>query len=82
MSAKVYKGHPEAKPGEVLLCFIGYTPLALEGYGWDSKRTGEIKEVLLDMNRRRGVTIILVTHNLELAKAASRVVELRDGRIV
>ena len=48
----------------------------------DTKRTGEIREVLLEMNRRRGVTIVLVTHNSELAKAAQRVVELRDGKLV
>jgi len=47
----------------------------------DSKRTGEIKEVLSEMNRKRGVTVILVTHNPELAKAAGRVVELRDGKL-
>ncbi|MCX5794677.1 MAG: ABC transporter ATP-binding protein [Elusimicrobia bacterium] len=48
----------------------------------DSKRTEEIKEVLNEMSRKKGVTIVLVTHNPELAKAAQRVVELRDGRIV
>ena len=48
----------------------------------DSQRTAEIQEVLLEMNRRRGVTVILVTHNPALAKAARRVVELRDGRLV
>ena len=47
----------------------------------DSKRTDEIRETLLEMNRKRGVTVVLVTHNPELAKAAQRVVELRDGRL-
>ncbi|MDD5628359.1 MAG: ABC transporter ATP-binding protein [Elusimicrobia bacterium] len=48
----------------------------------DSKRTGEVREVLLELSRKRGVTIVLVTHNPELAKAAQRVVELRDGKII
>ena len=47
----------------------------------DSKRTGEIQEVLLEMNRKKAVTIVLVTHNPALAKAAQRVVELRDGKL-
>ena len=48
----------------------------------DSKRTADIQEVLLEMNRTRNVTIVLVTHNPGLAKVAQRVVELRDGRLV
>ena len=48
----------------------------------DSKRTDEIRETLLEMNRKRGVTVVLVTHNPELAKAAQRTVELRDGKLV
>jgi len=47
----------------------------------DTKRTGEIQEVLLEMNRKKNVTIVLVTHNPALAKAAQRVVELRDGKL-
>ena len=45
----------------------------------DTKRTGEIRDVLQEMNRKKGVTIILVTHNPELARAGRRVMELRDG---
>jgi ABC-type lipoprotein export system ATPase subunit len=48
----------------------------------DTRRAGEIQEVLLEMNRKRNVTIALVTHNPALAKAAQRVLELRDGRLV
>jgi len=48
----------------------------------DTRRAGEIQEVLLEMNRKRNFTIALVTHNPALAKAAQRVLELRDGRLV
>ncbi len=48
----------------------------------DSKRTDEIKEVLLEMNRKRNVTILLVTHNPTLARTAQRTMELQDGRLV
>ncbi len=41
----------------------------------------QIMEILRNLNRR-GVTIILVTHNESLKEFADRVVRLRDGRIV
>lgn len=47
----------------------------------DSARSEEISKVLQELNQRDGLTIILVTHNPELAKTAHRIVELRDGRM-
>jgi putative ABC transport system ATP-binding protein len=46
----------------------------------DTKRSGEIGEVLQDLNRRVGITIIMVTHNLSFAKLAGRNIEMQDGR--
>ena len=46
----------------------------------DSRRAVEIRDTLLRMNRSLGVTVVLVTHNPELARAGQRVVEIRDGR--
>lgn len=46
----------------------------------DSRRTGEIKEILKDLTSQ-GITVVMVTHNLELAKAASRALEIRDGKL-
>jgi putative ABC transport system ATP-binding protein len=37
---------------------------------------------MLEMNRRRGATLILVTHDHELAARADRRISLRDGRVV
>jgi putative ABC transport system ATP-binding protein len=48
----------------------------------DTKRSGEIGGILEDLNRREGLTIILVTHNPVLAAHAHREIELLDGRIV
>jgi putative ABC transport system ATP-binding protein len=48
----------------------------------DTKRSEEIGAILKDLNGRTGLTVILVTHNLALARMARRTVELRDGRIV
>ena len=46
----------------------------------DSASGAEIIELLKDLNRD-GTTIAVVTHNLELAAAMARRVELKDGRI-
>jgi putative ABC transport system ATP-binding protein len=44
--------------------------------------TGDgIMALFVDLNRR-GSTIVMVTHNRDLAARASRIVEMRDGRIV
>jgi len=47
----------------------------------DSKRTREIGEVIQRLNREEGLTVLLVTHNPDLARIAHRAIELRDGRI-
>jgi macrolide transport system ATP-binding/permease protein len=47
----------------------------------DSKSTEEIIGMLAELNRN-GNTIIMVTHNPDLAKYATRVLLLKDGRII
>ena len=46
----------------------------------DTKRAGEIGEVLQDLNRNAGLTIVMVTHNYGLGRLAGRLIEMRDGR--
>jgi putative ABC transport system ATP-binding protein len=48
----------------------------------DSATGAQIIELLLALNRERGSTLVLVTHDPALARHAGRVVGLRDGRIV
>jgi lipoprotein-releasing system ATP-binding protein len=56
--------------------------LADEPTGNLDEETGEgIHEVLFDLNRRLGMTTIIVTHNPRLAARLSRHMRLRDGRI-
>ena len=47
----------------------------------DSATGSQIIELLLALNRRRGSTLVLVTHDDALAGRADRVVKLHDGRI-
>ena len=47
----------------------------------DTKRSGEIVQVLRELNGKVGLTIVMVTHNQELARCANRVLEMRDGRL-
>lgn len=48
----------------------------------DSQNGQHVFALLLEMNRKRGTTLILVTHEAELAAAAERQIHLRDGQIV
>ena len=47
----------------------------------DSRRTEEIGEVLKNLNRDLGLTILLVTHNPSLAALGGRIIHMSDGRI-
>jgi putative ABC transport system ATP-binding protein len=46
----------------------------------DTKRTEEIGEVLQDLNRSAGLTIVMVSHNPNLARLGGRLIEMRDGQ--
>jgi putative ABC transport system ATP-binding protein len=48
----------------------------------DSATGAQIVDLLLDLNRARGSTLLLVTHDAALAGRAARAIALRDGRVV
>ncbi|MDB5221012.1 MAG: Cell division transporter, ATP-binding protein FtsE [Myxococcaceae bacterium] len=48
----------------------------------DTRTSLEVLALLQSLNRDRGITIVLVTHEHDIAACASRVVTFRDGRIV
>ena len=48
----------------------------------DSKSSDEIVELLKLSNQKYHQTIIMITHNLEIAKLADRMLQIEDGRIV
>jgi putative ABC transport system ATP-binding protein len=47
----------------------------------DTKTSVEIMEILSDLNRREGLTIIMVTHEPDMADYAERLIWMVDGRI-
>lgn len=47
----------------------------------DTKRSAEIVHVLQEINQLEGLTIVMVTHNQELARQADRLFEMKDGLI-
>lgn len=47
----------------------------------DSKSSDEIVELLKKSNKDYNQTIIMITHNIEIAKQADRVIHIEDGHI-
>jgi putative ABC transport system ATP-binding protein len=48
----------------------------------DSRNAEAVVTLLADLNHTRGQTILLITHNPEVAGTAGQIVHMRDGRIV
>jgi putative ABC transport system ATP-binding protein len=48
----------------------------------DGKTGTQVLEILLELNRREGATLVLVTHDPALAAHADRIITLRDGLVV
>jgi len=47
----------------------------------DTQRSREIMELLRELNEERGITIVMVTHEAEMAAYARRTVRFLDGAI-
>lgn len=48
----------------------------------DAENSEKIVNLIFDLNRQAGTTLILVTHDLELASKTSRIIRLKGGKIV
>lgn len=48
----------------------------------DSRNSMQILELLKELHREKGMTLVLVTHDMHVARAADRIVTMRDGEIV
>lgn len=48
----------------------------------DSKNSETIIKLFKELNKKLNQTIIVATHNLEIAKQTDRIIELKDGKII
>ncbi len=48
----------------------------------DSRSQNEVLQLLDDLRQRQGLTLIIITHSPEVAAAAQRVIQIRDGRVL
>ena len=48
----------------------------------DEEASNRVIKLLFDLNREAGTTLVLVTHNLELAAQTNRIIRLKGGKMV
>jgi putative ABC transport system ATP-binding protein len=48
----------------------------------DSEASANVVKLLREIGERHQTTIVMVTHSREVASAAHRLIEMRDGRVV
>jgi putative ABC transport system ATP-binding protein len=48
----------------------------------DSKTSVEVMEIFQSLQRERGITILLITHEMDVAKYGSRIISFKDGNII
>jgi putative ABC transport system ATP-binding protein len=48
----------------------------------DSQTSENVENMLFELNRQKGITLVVVTHDGDLARKCPRVIELKDGEIV
>ena len=47
----------------------------------DSETSAEVMDLLVELNQEKGQTFVLVTHDISVARRASRLIRMRDGKI-
>ncbi len=48
----------------------------------DEDTSATVENLLFDLNREAGTTLVIVTHNLELAAKTGRIIRIRGGHVV
>ena len=48
----------------------------------DAENSERIEELLFDLNREAGTTLVVVTHNMELANKTGRIIQLKGGKLI
>jgi putative ABC transport system ATP-binding protein len=47
----------------------------------DSKMGNEILKMMQDLNKKQGITVVMITHEFSIAKYSGRLIHIRDGEI-
>lgn len=47
----------------------------------DSQRGGEVIDILKKLNKEKGITLIVITHDLNIAKQAGKIIQIQDGKL-
>ena len=68
----------------LMVSVSGYAQTEIDGlhYNLDSKTKEELHRLFFELRDRFGITIVIVTHDKDLAAMSDRVVEIRDGQIL
>ncbi|NCB33027.1 MAG: ABC transporter ATP-binding protein [Erysipelotrichia bacterium] len=48
----------------------------------DSETSREVMDLFHEIHQKRGVTIVLITHNRKLAEESDRIISISDGRVI
>ena len=48
----------------------------------DTRTSIEVMDIFQALNRERGITVLLITHELDIAEYGTRIVSFRDGQVV
>ena len=48
----------------------------------DSNTGAAVEKMLFDLNREKGITLVIVTHDADLSKRCGRIIEMKDGQII
>ncbi|MDQ3069698.1 MAG: ABC transporter ATP-binding protein [Acidobacteriota bacterium] len=48
----------------------------------DTRTSIEVMDIFQTLNRERGITVMLITHELDIAEHGTRIIKFRDGKVV
>lgn len=48
----------------------------------DSATGAAVEQLLFELNRRKNITLVIVTHDADLAAKCDRIIEMKDGRVI
>ena len=48
----------------------------------DSEKAAEVVDLMRDLNQERGLTLVIVTHDIAVGQATDRIIRMLDGRVV